>query len=164
MELITRILFGKKKVRQTKAEPIETEQLRPIETERIRFNLYNNDYFNNTSIIETDCYYVIIKKILDLIQYGSFTFNMGYIEYENEKIFISYSYSCKEKNNILRIFDKQKEPQEPRSLIIQYDLQYTAEKLFSIAIDERLEKENIIRKEKLNAKRKEAEQSILKHL
>ena len=157
MGLITRILFGKKK-----AKPIETK---PIETEIINFS-FNGFDSHNTEIIQTDYYYAIIKKILDLIKSGSFQISSERIRYENEKFCILYELKGDDYKgkNTLRIYKRE----EPCSLIIAYDLtkkykNWKAAELFSIAISERLEKERIIREEELNAKRKEVEQSILKH-
>jgi hypothetical protein len=157
MGLITRILFGKKKAKPIETKPIETK---PIETKIINFSLNGFD-FCDTKIIQKDYYYAIINKILDLIKSGFFTISSEKIIYENEKFCILY-YLDEYKRNILYI-NKKEEP----SIRISYNLTGKCdhhEKLFSIAISERLEKEKIIRKEKLNAQRKEAEQSILKHL
>ncbi len=160
MGLITRILFGKKKAKPIETKPIETK---PIETEIINFS-FNGFDFCDAKIIQTDYYYAIINKILDLIKSGSFTISSKNIRYENEKFCILYYLEHEYRKNILYIYKK-----EESSIMIAYDLtgkyyHHDAEKLFSIAISERLKKEKIIREEELNAQRKEAEQSILKHL
>jgi len=163
MGLITRILFGKKKTKPIETKPIETK---PIETKIISVSLNGFD-FRDIKITQNDYYYVIIKKILDLIKSGSCKIDSERIIYKNEEFSISYYLKDDDyKKNILYIY------KPSGGLMVAYDLskeygKAEGKELISIAISQRLENERIrLENERImqiNVERKEIEQSILKH-
>jgi hypothetical protein len=172
MGLIARILFGKKKVRQTKAEPTKTS---------IDFTVNDCNNIITQYELSGSSFHLIIDRILHLIKSGLCKIHISDYEsrnefyYKNEIIKIKY---CSGRKPITSRPESERERLEYLNSsyttlkifnndgleLITYILKKKEEGLINNALISASSQKRFEMEEELNAKRKEAEQSILKHL
>jgi len=161
MGLITRILFGKKKARQTKAEPTKTS---------IDFTVNDYNHIITQYELSGSSFDLIIDRILHLVKSGFCEIDINNsrneFEYKNEIIKINYFFGnapltmldLNSSYTTLKIFNND------GLELITYILKEKEERLINNALISVSSQKRFEMEEELNAKRKEAEQSILKHL
>jgi hypothetical protein len=169
MGLITRILFGKKKARQTKAEPTKTS---------IDFTVNDYNHIITQYELSGSSFDLIIDKILHLVKAGLCEIDVGSrmkFEYKNEIIKINY-FSGREQlisppKSLIEMLEHLKSSYTTLKIfnndgleLITYILKEKEERLINNALISVSSQKRFEMEEELNAKRKEAEQSILKHL
>jgi len=172
MGLITRILFGKKKVRKTKAEPTKTS---------IDFIVNDYNHIITQYELSGSSFDLIIDRILHLVKSGACEIDINNsntsieFEYKNEIIKINYFSGHKPLTSPLKsdiqILEHLNSSYTTLKIfnndgleLITYILKEKEERLINNAIISVSSQKRLEMEEELNAKRKEAEQSILKHL
>ena len=170
MKLITRILFGKKKVRQTKAEPTKTS-----------IDFIVNDYNRIITQYELcgSSFDLIIARILHLVKSGLCEIDINNsrneFEYKNEIIKINYFSGRKPLTSPPKSVKEMLEHLNSRDTtlkifnndgleLITYILKEKEARLINNALISVSSQKRFEMEEELNAKRKEVEQSILKDL
>jgi len=170
MGIIARILFGKKKARQTKAEPTKTN---------IDFTVNDYNHIITQYELSGSSFHLIIDRILHLIKSGLCEIDINNsrneFEYKNEIIKINYFSGRKPLTSPLKNARQRLEYLNSSYTtlkifnndgleLITYILKEKEERLINNALISVSSQKRFEMEEEFNAKRKEAEQSILKHL